>query len=150
MAIREILKIGDEALRKVSRPVTEFDARLGALLDDLLQTMRAADGVGIAAPQVGILRRAIIVDDGESGPIELVNPVIVKRSGSIRDAEGCLSVPNRRGFVTRPKTIKVTYFDRAGTPMLMKTTGILARIVCHETDHLDGVLFVDKQDADAQ
>ena len=144
MALRTIIKEGDELLRKKSRPVTEFNERLWTLLDDMYETMKG-DGVGIAAPQVGILRRAVVIDVGE-GRHELVNPEIVEQEGDQYGGEGCLSVPGQYGMVHRPQKLRVRAQDRYGKPFELEAEGYLAVAVCHETDHLDGVLFIDKAD----
>lgn len=143
MAIRRILREGDETLRKTSRPVTEIDKRLKQLLDDMAETMYAADGVGLAAPQVGILRRVVVIDVGE-GLLELINPVIVETEGKCVDVEGCLSVPGRRATVERPERAVVQAHNRKGQLIEVEGTGLLARALCHELDHLDGILYVDK------
>ena len=143
MAIRKILKIGDETLRKHARPVTEVDRRTRQLLDDMAETMYAADGAGLAAPQVGILRRVVVIDVGE-GVIELVNPEIVASEGEQHQAEGCLSVPGKRGVVARPAKVTVRALNRRGKPIEIVGEGFLAMALCHEIDHLDGVLYVDK------
>lgn len=144
MALRTIIKEGDERLRKKSRPVTEFNERLWTLLDDMYETMKG-DGVGIAAPQVGILRRAVVIDVGD-GRHELVNPEIVEQEGDQYGGEGCLSVPGQYGMVHRPQKLRVRAQDRYGKPFELEAEGYLAVAVCHETDHLDGVLFIDKAD----
>ena len=144
MALRTIIKEGDERLRNRSRPVTEFNDRLWTLLDDMYETMKG-DGVGIAAPQVGILRRAVVIDVGE-GRHELVNPEIVEQEGDQYGGEGCLSVPGQYGMVHRPQKLRVRAQDRYGKPFELEAEGYLAVAVCHETDHLDGVLFIDKAD----
>ena len=144
MALRTIIKEGDERLRKKSRPVTEFNERLWTLLDDMYETMKG-DGVDIAAPQVGILRRAVVIDVGE-GRHELVNPEIVEQEGDQYGGEGCLSVPGQYGMVHRPQKLRVRAQDRYGKPFELEAEGYLAVAVCHETDHLDGVLFIDKAD----
>ena len=143
MAIRRILREGDETLRKTSRPVTEIDKRLKTLLDDMADTMYAADGVGLAAPQVGVLRRVVVIDVGE-GLLELINPEIVETEGSYVDVEGCLSVPGRRATVERPERTVVQAINRKGQLIEVEGTGLLSRALCHELDHLDGVLYVDK------
>lgn len=144
MAIRNIVKMGDDLLRQRSREVTEFDERLHRLLDDMTETMFKADGVGIAAPQVGILKRACIVCvDGET-IYELINPVVVKASGAQTGPEGCLSVPGVNGDVERPRKLVVDSHDRFGKRVRYKVDGFTAVAFCHEMDHLDGVLFVDK------
>lgn len=143
MAIRKILKIGDETLRKHARPVAEVDRRTRQLLDDMAETMYAADGAGLAAPQVGILRRVVVIDVGE-GLLELVNPEILSTEGEQRQAEGCLSVPGKRGVVARPAKVTVRALNRRGKPIEIVGEGFLAIALCHEIDHLDGVLYVDK------
>ena len=144
MAIRNVVKIGDDVLRKRCREVTEFDQRLGAILDDMKETMIYANGVGLAGPQIGLLRRiAVISPDGEEF-YELVNPVITEQSGKQLCWEGCLSVPGANGEVERPQKITVKAFDRHGKPFTLKAEDFLANICCHEIDHLDGILFIDK------
>ncbi len=145
MAIRNIVKEGDPVLTKKCRPVEKFDDKLAQLLDDMGETLKKAGGVGLAAPQVGILRRVFIMmleEDGEV--IEAINPEIVKTSGKVRDTEGCLSVPNRWGIVTRPKTVVLRAFDRNGQEYELKLKDLGARCACHENDHLDGHLFLEK------
>ncbi len=141
--LREIVKIGDEVLRKKCHRVEKFDAKLHALLDDMYETMVEANGVGLAGPQVGILRRIAVIDVGE-GKIELINPEIIKTSGEQTDEEGCLSCPGQWGEVTRPMKVTVKAQDRFGNEFKVKGTELLARALCHEIDHLDGTLFVDK------
>ena len=144
MAIRRIIKLGeDDVLRKRARPVERFDARLHALLDDMAETMAAAQGAGLAAPQVGVLKRAVVIDVGE-GLIELVNPQIVSSEGECTAVEGCLSVPGRAGRVVRPEKVVVKAQDRDGGEKTLVAEGKLAVCACHEIDHLDGVLYVDK------
>ena len=140
MALRNIVKTGDEILLKSCRPVEKFDAKLGVLLDDMAETMNAANGVGLAAPQVGILRRVVTIDVGE-GLIELVNPVITKMSGKQDGQEGCLSFPGDWGMVERPMKVTVRAFDRHGDEFEMTGEGLLARAFCHEIDHLNGIVF---------
>ena len=142
MALRNILKEGDERLRKKSRPVTDFNERLWTLLDDMYETMKGG-GVGIAAPQVGVLRRAVVIDVGE-GKHELVNPVIVEQSGDQCGGEGCLSIPGQYGLVHRPAQLRLKAQDRYGKPFELEAEGYFAVAVCHEVDHLDGILFIDK------
>ena len=142
MALRNILKEGDERLRKKSRPVTDFNERLWTLLDDMYETMKDG-GVGIAAPQVGVLRRAVVIDVGE-GKHELVNPVIVEQSGDQCGGEGCLSIPGQSGLVHRPAQLRLKAQDRYGKPFELEAEGYFAVAVCHEVDHLDGILFIDK------
>lgn len=143
MAVREIRKDGDEILRKVSRKVEAIDDRILTLLDDMKDTMYKAEGVGLAAPQVGVLRRVVVIDVGE-GLIELINPVIVYQSGEQCEEEGCLSVPGIRGQVKRPEKVIVRAMDRNGKTFEMEGTGLLAIAFSHEIDHLNGVLFTDK------
>ncbi|NLM50844.1 MAG: peptide deformylase [Clostridiaceae bacterium] len=143
MAIRQIRKIGDEVLTKRAREVDKFDDRLATLLDDMVETMRHADGIGLAAPQVGILKRAVVIDVGD-GVIELVNPELVAAKGEQVDIEGCLSVPGKYGEVKRPQIVIVRAQDRHGKTFEVTGEGLLARALCHEIDHLDGKLFVDK------
>lgn len=143
MALRKIRKDNDEILRKKSREVTVFDGRLAELLDDMAETMRDANGVGLSAVQVGVLRRVVVIDAGE-GLIELINPVITARSEElISAAEGCLSFPGEWGMVERPKQVSVSAQDRNGDPLTLTGEDLLARALCHELDHLDGVIFKD-------
>lgn len=130
-------------LRKHSRPVEKFDDRLRMLIDDLAETMEEANGVGLAAPQVGILRRVVTIDVGQ-GVIEMVNPEIIYESAEqIDDAEGCLSSPGEYGLVKRPRKVRAKYYDRDGNSCEIEGEGLLARAICHETDHLNGRLFKD-------
>lgn len=142
MAIRNIVKQGDNCLEKVCRPVTEFNKRLHILLDDMRETLAEADGAGLAAPQVGVLRRAAIIIDGEGGYLELINPEILEQQGSQEGAEGCLSVPGVYGVVERPQKITIQFQDREGQPQQLVLEDFLARAACHETDHLDGKLYL--------
>ncbi len=142
MAIRNIVKEGDEILRKKSRVVVKFDERLHTLLDDMAQTMYEAHGVGLAAPQVGILKRVVVIDVGD-GLIELVNPVIIEAKGKNEGSEGCLSIPGEWGIVVRPNKVKVKAQNRYGEEIILKGTDLLARAFCHEIDHLEGILFKD-------
>ena len=144
MAIRKILIEGeDDLLRKHSRPVEKFDKRLWTLLDDMAQTMYDADGAGLAAPQVGVLKRCVVIDVGE-GLLELVNPKIVWSTGSVVRPEGCLSGPGRRGTVERPEKVRVQAQDRFGQPIEIEGEGFLDMALCHEIDHLDGIIYIDK------
>lgn len=143
MAVRKILRIGDETLRRKARPVGVFDKRLHTLLDDMAETMYSADGAGLAAPQVGILRRVVVIDVGE-GIIELINPEILSAEGEQINPEGCLSIPGRRCTVARPQKVVVKAQDRNGDPFELTGEGFLAIAVSHELDHLDGVLYIDK------
>ena len=142
MAIRNIIKECDEILAKKCRPVEKFDQKLVTLLEDMAETMASAGGVGLAAPQVGILRRAVVIDVGE-GLIELVNPRIVSHEGEQQEVEGCLSCPGEYGITTRPAKVTVKAQDRSGETIQVQGEGLLARALCHELDHLDGVLFKD-------
>ena len=142
MAIRNMVYEGDPMLRKTSREVTVFDDKLGTLLDDMAETMAQQQGVGLAAVQVGILRRAIVIDIGE-GRIELMNPTIIKSSGSQVGSEGCLSYPDQFGIVERPDNVTVRAQDRHGNWIEISGTALLARAFCHEIDHLDGIVFQD-------
>ncbi|MCQ2534416.1 MAG: peptide deformylase [Clostridia bacterium] len=146
MAMRNIVEIGDELLRKKSRPIDEITPRIKTLLDDMAETMYYENrGIGIAAPQVGILRRAFVVDVGdEHGKIEFINPEILEKSGSQEFCEGCLSVPGKNAFVERPEYVKIKALNRDGEEFILEAEGLLAVCICHEYDHLDGILFVDK------
>ncbi|TCO78978.1 peptide deformylase [Marinisporobacter balticus] len=143
MAIRNIVKDGDPTLRKKSRMVEKIDKRILTLIDDMVDTMYAADGVGLAAPQVGILKKIAVIDIGD-GIIELINPKIIEEKGEQIDAEGCLSVPGVTGDVKRPKWVKVRGLDRKGQMIEIEGEDLLARALCHEIDHLEGILFTDK------
>lgn len=143
MATRNVLKLGDETLRKKSRPVDKYEKRLNVLLDDMAETMYAADGVGLAAPQVGVLRRVVVIDVGD-GLLELINPEIIETEGSKVCAEGCLSIPGRRCTVERPSRVVVKACNRKGREFTVEGTGLLAVCLCHEIDHLDGILYIDK------
>lgn len=145
MALREIVKFGEDILRKKCRDVTSFDEKLGILLDDMTETLQSADGVGLAAPQVGLLRRVVVIDvrDGK-GTIELVNPVVVEQHGVQVGNEGCLSAPGEWCEVERPMKVTVKAFDRHGSEFTVKGEGLLARALCHELDHLEGILFIDR------
>ncbi len=143
MAKRNIVKLGDDVLRKVCRTQLTFDEKLHQILDDMRETMYHAEGVGLAAPQVGILRRFCVIDVGE-GIIELINPVITEKEGSQTGSEGCLSIPNRYEEVTRPMKVTVRAQDRFGKNFTVSGEGLLARALCHEIDHLDGVLYIDR------
>ena len=143
MALRDIVKDGNPVLRKKSREVTVFDEKLGKLLDDMHETMIAADGCGLAAPQVGLLKRVAVVEVDDEY-FEFVNPVIVAQSGSQLGPEGCLSVPGRSEEVVRPEKITVVFQDRKGNKFKGKFEGFIARACCHEFDHLDGIMYYDK------
>lgn len=139
--LREIVKKGDEVLNKKCHPVTKFDEKLHTLLDDMGETLRQADGVGLAAPQVGILRQVVVVINENDELIELVNPEIIQSSGEQFGLEGCLSVPGRYGFVKRPMVVRVRAQDRDGNIFEVEDQGLTARCFCHEIDHLSGHLF---------
>lgn len=143
MALRTIREIGDAVLNKPCKEVKEMTGRLRVLIDDMLETMYDADGVGLAAPQVGILKRIVVIDVGD-GPIVLVNPKIVATDGEQTGQEGCLSVPGKCGDVTRPNYVKVVALNEEMEPVEIEGTELLARALCHEIDHLDGHLFVEK------
>ncbi|MBV7271936.1 peptide deformylase [Clostridiaceae bacterium UIB06] len=143
MALRNIRKYGDEILRKKSRKVDEINDRILTLIADMEETMYDAQGVGLAAPQVGILKRIVVIDVGE-GMLSLINPEIISQEGSQIDTEGCLSVPGEQGEVDRPNRVKVKAQNEKGEEIVIEGEGLLARALCHEIDHLDGILFVDK------
>ena len=145
MAIRKIVTVGDEKLRKHCKPVDKFNLRLRILLKDMAETMYQNDGAGLAAPQVGILKRAVVVDVGDH-LYELVNPEIISREGEQTGPEGCLSVPGRAGVVKRPMKVVVRAQNGKGEPYEVEAEGFLARAMCHEIDHLDGVLYLDIMD----
>ena len=142
MAIREIRTMGDEVLTKVCKEVKMMTPRTAILIEDMLDTMYEAQGVGLAAPQVGVLRRIVVIDVGE-GPIILINPEILETSGEQTGDEGCLSVPGKSGIVTRPNYVKATALDVDMRPFEIEGTELLARAICHELDHLDGTLYID-------
>lgn len=142
MAIREIREIGDEILTKHSKEVTKMTPRTQMLIKDMLETMYGQNGVGLAAPQVGILKRIVVIDVGE-GPLVLINPEIVEASGEQTGEEGCLSVPGKAGIVTRPNHVKVKTLNEKMEEVLIEGEELLARALCHEIDHLDGKLYVD-------
>ena len=143
MAKLKILKMGDETLRKVCRPVDAITPRIHTLLDDMIETMRAADGVGLAAPQVGVLRRIVVIETPDEGLFELINPKIIAFAGEQESEEGCLSVPGRWGITRRPMHVTVRALNRAGETITVTGSGLLAKAFCHEIDHLDGKLYVD-------
>lgn len=147
MAKKEILLFENETLRKVSHKVEKFNIRLWLLLRDMADTMYEAEGVGLAAPQIGILRRVVVIDvDDENGLIELINPEIIAVEGEQEGPEGCLSKPGRQGFVRRPNKVTVRAQDRHGKWFELTGEGLLARAFCHEIDHLDGKLYIDVED----
>lgn len=143
MALRNIVTLGDEVLRKKCRPVGEITERIQTLVDDMIETMHDANGVGLAAPQVGVMRRIFVVDIGE-GPIVLINPEIIEMSGEQTGEEGCLSLPGKAGTVTRANYVKIKGLDREGNERVYEGTELLARAFQHENDHLDGILYIDK------
>ena len=145
MALRDIVYEGDKILTKKCRPVEKFDAKLAQLIDDMIETLEIAEGVGLAAPQVGILLRVCIVwVDPEEGPIELVNPEIIESSGTQEGGEGCLSCPDEYGVVIRPMNVTVKAQDRHGNEFTIEGEGLKARAFCHEIDHLNGIMFKSK------
>lgn len=143
MAILNIIKDGDPILRKTSRPVDEITPRITTLLDDMIETMHKADGCGLAAVQVGVLRRIVIVEDQNGKIYEMINPKIIAHSGKQNELEGCLSVPGKWGITDRPKHVTVQALDRNGNQYTVTGSDLLARAFCHELDHLDGKLFTD-------
>ncbi|MGI6114382.1 MAG: peptide deformylase [Mahellales bacterium] len=143
MAVRELRVVGDEILRKKARKVDKIDRRTKVLLDDMIETMHKSEGVGLAAPQVGVLKKLVVIDIGD-GVIELINPEIIEQEGEVIDQEGCLSVPGVTGEVPRPARVKVKAVDRNNKPLEIEGTDLLARALCHEIDHLNGILFIDK------
>ncbi|HOO80426.1 MAG TPA: peptide deformylase [Lachnospiraceae bacterium] len=147
MALRNIRKMGDEVLGKVCRPVTEMTPRIKELIDDMFETMYEENGVGLAAPQVGVVKRIVVIDVGEQ-PIVMINPRIVESSGEQTDYEGCLSVPGKSGIVTRPSYVKVIALDEDMKEVTIEGKDFLARAICHELDHLDGHLYVEKVEGD--
>lgn len=145
MAIRKIITIGNDKLRKISKPVTKFNPRLQTFLDDLVDTMRENNGAGLAAPQVGVLKRCIVVEVGDA-LYQMVNPEIIAREGEQEGPEGCLSVPERQGYVKRPMKATVRAQNAKGEFFEATGEGLMARAFCHEIDHLNGVLYVDIMD----
>ncbi|WP_055667871.1 peptide deformylase [Desnuesiella massiliensis] len=143
MAIRTIRTNGDEILRKKSKTVDVINDRIKTLIKDMIETMYEADGVGLAAPQVGILKRIVVIDVGD-GPIAMINPEIIKTEGTYVDVEGCLSVPGEQGEVERPQKVVAKYLDENGKENIVEAEELFARAICHELDHLNGVLFIDK------
>ena len=143
MALLNIITEKDPTLRKKSRPVTEITDRILTLLDDMAETMRDAEGVGLAAVQVGVLRRVVVIETEPGELIELINPVIVKKSGKQRTYEGCLSLPGKCGITERPMDVTVEALDRRGNRIIINGSGLLAKAFCHEIDHLDGILYSD-------
>lgn len=145
MAKLNIIKFGDPVLRKVCRPVDEITPRVKTLIDDMIETMRAADGCGLAAPQVGVLRRIAVIEVEEGKVYELINPKIIAYTGEQRENEGCLSNPGKYGITKRPRAVTVRAMNRNGEEYELVGTDLLARAICHECDHLDGKLYTDVQ-----
>ncbi|MBO7304303.1 MAG: peptide deformylase [Clostridia bacterium] len=145
MAVLKILKFGEPTLRKVARPVEEITPRIITLLDDMIETMRAAGGCGLAAPQVGVLRRIAVIEVEDGVVYELINPKIIAFAGEQKESEGCLSNPGEYGITKRPKAVTVRAMDRNGKEYDLSGTDLLARAICHECDHLDGKLYTDVQ-----
>ena len=143
MALRKVVEVGDPILNKKCRPIEKFDDKLSSLIDDMFETMYASNGVGLAAPQVGMLKRVVVIDVGD-GPMELVNPEIVMTEGEQRVSEGCLSVPGKYGVCVRPAKVQVKAQDRHGKWQVFTGEELKARCFCHELDHLDGILFTSK------
>ena len=142
MALREVRELGDPVLNKTSREVTKVTDRLKVLIEDMIETMNAHDGVGLAAPQVGVLRRIVVIDVGD-GPIVMINPEIIETAGEQTGAEGCLSVPGKYGTLTRPNYVKARYFDENMDEYEIEGEELLARAICHELDHLDGHMYTE-------
>ena len=143
MAVKKVVQVGDPVLRKKSEPITEFDEKLWAILDDMKDTVKAENGAGLAAPQIGLSMRMVVVDV-EEGYFEFINPVMHSQTGEQQGWEGCLSVRGKSGIVTRPSKVKISYQDRNGVRKTLQAKDFFARAVCHELDHLDGVLYIDR------
>lgn len=145
MAVREIVKVGNDVLRRKSRRITDINEEILEVIQDLKDTLYAGDGVGLAAPQIGVLKRVFIIDlrDG-SNPLILLNPKIIKKIGKHEDIEGCLSYPGYQGTVVRPRRVVVSGMNEKGKLVQYEAEGFMARAICHETDHLDGILYMDK------
>ncbi len=150
MALRNIRVMGDEVLNKTCKEVTEMTPRIKILIEDMLDTMYEANGVGLAAPQVGILKRIVVIDVTGDEPYVLINPKILETDGEQTGPEGCLSVPGKSGQVTRPNYVKVTALNAYMQPFVLEGTELLARAICHELDHLDGHLYVEKVEGELQ
>jgi peptide deformylase len=148
MAIRNIREFGDEVLAKKCKEVTEMTPRIKDLIEDMLDTMYEANGVGLAAPQVGILKRIVVIDVTGENPYILINPKIVESSGEQRGVEGCLSLPEKHAIVTRPNYVKCVALDVNMNPIEVEGTELLARAICHELDHLEGIMYVDKMESE--
>lgn len=143
MALRNIRELGDDVLRKTAKEVRDVTPKVKELIDDMFETMYAADGVGLAAPQVGILKRIVVIDVGDGEPLTMINPEIIETSGEQTGYEGCLSVPGKSGVVTRPNFVKARAMDENMKIFIVEGEGLLARAICHELDHLDGKMYVD-------
>lgn len=143
MAIRNIRKLGDDVLRKNSREVTEMTPRIRELIDDMFETMYESNGVGLAAPQVGILKRIVVIDVGDDNPLVMINPKILETAGEQFGYEGCLSVPGKTGMVRRPNYVKASALNEDMEEFVVEGEELLARAICHELDHLDGKMYVD-------
>lgn len=143
MAIRNIRTLGDDILRKTSKPIKEITPKITELIEDMFDTMYEAEGVGLAAPQVGILKRIVVIDIGDGNPLVMINPEIIEKSGEQTGQEGCLSVPGKAGIVTRPNYVKARAWDENMKLYVVEGEGLLARAICHELDHLDGNMYVD-------
>ena len=143
MAIRKVVQVGNDVLRQKCAPIEAFDEELNALLEDMRDTVKSEDGAGLAAPQIGVAKRVVVVVV-EEGYFEFINPVIVSQKGEQTDWEGCLSVVGKSGIVPRPRKVKIAYYDRTGEKHFLQAKGFFARAICHELDHLDGVLYIDK------
>lgn len=150
MAIRKIRTIGDEILRKKCKPIKEITPRITDLIKDMFETMYEANGVGLAAPQVGILKQIVVIDVEDGNQYVLINPEIIETDGEQTGPEGCLSVPGKSGTVTRPNHVKVKAFDADMQPFVLEGEELLARAICHECDHLSGELFVDKVEGEIE
>ena len=143
MALREIRVEGDPVLAKVCKEIKEVTPRIQDLIDDMIETMYDANGVGLAAPQIGVLRRIVVIETEEDGLYEMINPVILSKSGNQRTVEGCLSLPGKCGLTDRPDTVVCEYYDRTGKKNTVEAHGLFAKAICHELDHLDGILYSD-------
>lgn len=150
MALRNIRIIGDDILRKKCRKVETIDDKIKTLMDDMLETMYYEEGVGLAAPQIGILKRIVVIDVDDGNIYKMINPEIISSSGEEVMEEGCLSVPDNRGDVVRPSKVKARYTDENGEVKEIEAEGLLARCICHELDHLDGILFVDRMEKNSE
>lgn len=148
MALRKIREIGDPVLTKVCKEVKEVTPRIRELIDDMYETLYDANGVGLAAPQVGILKKIVVIDTTGEDPVLLINPVIMETSGEQEGYEGCLSVPGKTGHVTRPNYVRVKAYDENMQPFELEGSELMARAICHELDHLDGHLYVEKVEGD--